>query len=227
MVRLRSTLRRSLGFLTLLLPWTARRWVLEHAFGYRIHPTSRIGFSWVFPRDSLEMEAHAFIGHLTVCRGPDRVHIGPHARIGNANWITGYPRGASRDVFVHSRAPQLILEQHAAITNRHYIDCTDAIVLEQFSLVAGVRSVMLTHSVDLKAGQQACAPIYIGAYCHVGTNCILLPGTSLPPYSALGANSLLNRSLTTSYRLYAGSPARDCGEFEQDAGWFLRETGVL
>lgn len=227
MVRLESTLKLSLSLFTLFLPWTARRWMLERAFGYQLHPTSRLGFSWVFPRESLVMGEYASIGHFTVCRGPDRVHIGPHARIGNANWITGYPRTASRQVFEHSRAPQLILGQHAAITNRHYIDCTDAIVLEQFALIAGVRSVLLTHSIDLQAGRQACGPIHIGAYCHVGTNCILLPRTSLPGYSILGANSLLNRRLTTSFRLYAGSPARDRGEVDQGAGWFVREKGVL
>lgn len=219
-----ATLRGSLGFLSILLPWSLRRWVLKRAFGYRIHPTSRIGFSWIFPSKFLEMEEYAYIRHFTVCRGLDRVHIGPHAGIGNANWITGYPRGTGSPLFEDQpdRACELVLKNHAAITARHYIDCTDAIVLEQFSLVAGIRSVLLTHSVDLRRGKQACAAIRIGAYSHVGTNCILLPGASLPDFSVLGANSLLTTQFTESYRLYAGSPARERGGFDEGAGWFTR-----
>ncbi len=34
-----------LKFLTLLLPWRLRRWVLNTAFGYKLHPKSRIGLA--------------------------------------------------------------------------------------------------------------------------------------------------------------------------------------
>ena len=35
---------------TILLPWSIRRRVLIAAFGYDLHETSFIGFSWIFPR---------------------------------------------------------------------------------------------------------------------------------------------------------------------------------
>lgn len=218
-------LRTLVALVSLVLPWSVRRWVLEHTFGYRIHPTSWIGFSWVFPR-KLELEEHALIRHLTVCRGLDRLHVGPYARIGNANWILGYPSDAPTPPFDEQpdRVPELVLDEHASITTRHYIDCTDSVTLGRFSLIAGVRSVLFTHSIDLDRGKQACAPIQLGAYCQVGTNSVLLPGSSLPDFSALGANSLLNKRFDVPYRLYAGSPARETGELRTDAEWFLRTT---
>ncbi len=106
------------------------------------------------------------------------------ARIGRGNWITGFPLGGTRH-FLHEpdRAPELHVGTHAAITNRHLIDCTNRVHLGAFSTFAGFRSQILTHSIDLGSCRQSSAPVRIGRYCFVGTGCTLLAASSLPDFS--------------------------------------------
>jgi acetyltransferase-like isoleucine patch superfamily enzyme len=196
-------------------------------YGYRLHETSRIGWAWVFPR-TLVMGPGASIGHLTVVKGLDQLSLGDHASIGRLNWITAYPANKPPH-FTHraSRSPQLVLGEHAAITNRHIIDCTEDVSIGRFSTVAGFRSQILTHSIDLVACRQDAMPISIGDYCFVGTACTILGGSRLPDYCVLGAHALLNRSYGETLRLYAGVPAKEVATLTQDMKYFLRTEGFV
>ena len=216
-----------LRFLSLLLPWTLRRALLEKQFGYSIHPTSRIGFAWIFPRQ-LVMEEGSRIGHLNVCKNIDLFHLGAHAVVGQLNWITGFPSGPSRH-FAHQpdRQPELILERHAGISSRHLIDCTARVRIGAFATVAGFRSQLLTHSIDLTAGRQTAEPIDIGEYCFTGTNSVMLGGSALPHHSVLGAQSLLNKKWEEPYRLYAGVPAKPIKELPPEMEYFRRTEGFV
>ena len=216
-----------LGFLSLLLPWTLRRSLLEKQFGYSIHPSSRIGFAWIFPR-RLVMEAGARIGHLSVCKNIDLLHLGEHAIVGQLNWITGFPSGQSRH-FAHQpdRRPQLIVERHAGISSRHLIDCTASVRIGAFATIGGFRSQLLTHSIDFNAGRQTAEPIDIGDYSFTGTNSVMLGGSVLPHHSVLGAQSLLNKKWDEAYRLYAGVPARPVKELSPELEYFRRTEGFV
>jgi hypothetical protein len=216
-----------LRFLSLLLPWTLRRSLLEKQFGYSIHPTSRIGLAWIFPR-RLVMEEGSRIGHLNFCKNIDLFHLGAHAVVGQLNWITGFPSGPSRH-FAHQadRLPELILETHAGISSRHLIDCTARVRIGAFATIAGFRSQLLTHSIDLAAGRQTAEPIDIGEYCFTGTNSIMLGGSALPHHSVLGAQSLLNKKWEEPYRLYAGVPAKPIKELPPEMEYFRRTEGFV
>lgn len=216
-----------LRLISIILPWELRRRLLEKQFGYQIHPTSYIGFSWICAR-RLIMEENSRIGHLTVCREIDLLQLGANSIIGQLNWITGFPTGKSRH-FAHQtdRRPELILAPHAGISSRHMIDCTARIRIGAFATVAGFRSQLLTHSIDLAAGRQSSEPIEIGEYCFVGTNCVILGGCSLPHHSVLGAKSLLNESYANPYQLYAGVPAKPVKELSGDLQYFRRKEGFV
>ena len=224
---MRSKLRMLVSLLTLPLPWFLRRVLLQLCCGYRLHPTSRIGLSVVCP-DELVMEEHASIGHLTVCKGLRRLHMGAHSIIGRGNWISGFP-SANKTFFAHQndRVPELILGAQSAITHRHIIDCTNAVHIGAFTTVAGYRSQILTHSIDLMDCRQSSAPVTIGDYCFVGTDCVLLGGSVLPSYSALGAKSLLNKAHTETHSLYAGVPARAVKSLEPELKYFQRDVGFV
>ena len=143
-----------LMFLSLLLPWEARRRFLERQFGYTIHPLSRIGFAWILPRQ-LIMEEGASIGHLTLCKNISLLHLKTHSSIGNGNWITGFPLGPSPHFAEETdRQPQLIVGEHSAITHRHLIDCTNSVTIGKFTTFAGFRSQILTHTIDLERNRQ-------------------------------------------------------------------------
>jgi acetyltransferase-like isoleucine patch superfamily enzyme len=216
-----------LGFLSLLLPWGLRRSLLERQFGYSIHPSSRIGFAWIFPR-RLVMEEGSRIGHLTLCKNIDLLHVGAHAIIGQLNWITGFPSGPSRH-FTHQpdRRPELIVERHAGISSRHLIDCTARVHIGAFATIGGFRSQLLTHSIDFAAGRQSAEPIEIGEYCFTGTNSVVLGGSILPHHSVLGAQSLLNKKWDEPYRLYAGVPAKPVKELSPEMEYFRRTEGFV
>jgi acetyltransferase-like isoleucine patch superfamily enzyme len=220
-------MNKLLLFLSLLLPWEARRRFLERQFGYTIHPMSRIGFSWILPQ-RLIVEEHATIGHLTLCKNIALLHLKAHASIGNGNWITGFPLGNSRHFAQESdRQPRLIVGEHSAITHRHLIDCTNSVTIGKFTTFAGYGSQILTHSIDLAQNRQASAPVRVGDYCFVGTNSVLLSGSALPDYCVLGAKSLLNKSFTDTHQLYAGVPARGVQSLSADLAYFRRTEGFV
>jgi acetyltransferase-like isoleucine patch superfamily enzyme len=220
-------MRTLLMFFSLLLPWALRRVLLEKLFGYSIHPSSRIGFAWVLPR-KLIMEEGSRIGHLTFCKNINLLHLGAHAMIGQLNWITGFPSGPSLH-FAHQpdRRPELIVENHAAITSRHFIDCTAQVRIGAFATVGGFRSQLLTHSIDFARNRQTAEPIDIGEYCFTGTNSVVLGGGTLPHHSILGAQSLLNKKWDEAYRLYAGVPAKPVKELSAEMEYFRRTEGFV
>jgi acetyltransferase-like isoleucine patch superfamily enzyme len=214
-------------FISVLLPWTMRRRFLEKQFGFTIHSSCRIGCAWVFP-EQLIMEEGATIGHLTLCKNISLLHLKAHSSVGRGNWITGFPRGSSRHFGEETeRRPQLILGEHSAITHRHLIDCTNSVTIGRFTTFAGFQSQILTHSIDLERNRQASAPVRIGDYCFVGTNCVLLGGSVLPDYCVLGAKSLLNKSFTETHQLYAGVPAKAVQPLSPDLPYFRRTEGFV
>lgn len=214
-------------FLSLFLPWTMRRPFLERQFGYKIHPTCRIGFSCVFP-SRLIMEEGSRIEHLTVCKNIDLLHLKPHSSIGRANWITGFPLTPSPHFADEKdRRPELIVGEHSAITHRHFIDCTNSVVIGRFTTMAGFQSQILTHSIDLEKNRQTSMPVRVGDYCFLGTNCVLLGGSSLPDYAVLGAKSLLNKSFVESHQLYGGVPAQPIKKLSPDLQYFRRTEGFV
>jgi serine acetyltransferase len=220
-------MKRLIMLVSIILPWTLRRWLLRAVFGYQIDPTARIGLAWVLPK-KLIMERNSKIDHFTVCKGMDLISLSEYASVGRANWITAFPKDLT-DHFQHQkdRQPALVVGAHAAITSRHLIDCTDTVEIGEFSILAGFRSQILTHSIDMKESIQSCAKVSIGRYCFVGTNSVLLSGSSLPDFSILGAQSLLNRQYSETYTLYAGVPAKAVKTLDKSDRYFSRTKGFV
>ncbi len=117
--------------------------------------------------------------------------------------------------------------EHSAITNQHLIDCTSEVSIGAFATFGGFRSQILTHSIDITASRESSAPVSIGSYAFVGTDCVLLGGSSLPDYSVLGAKSLLNKKYSDTFWLYAGIPARPVKQLATDLRYFTRATGYV
>lgn len=216
-----------LRFLLVLLPWPLRRRCLGAWCGYEIDATAWIGLAWVFPQ-KLVMGPGSRIGHGTVCVHLDEVRLEDRARVGRLNWITGFP-GRGGGCFTHQpgRVSRLRMERQAAITNRHLIDCTSEVSVGAFATVAGFRSQLLSHSIDLARNRQDSAPIEIGERCFVGTGCIVLGGARLPACSVLGAGSVLNKAHEETHTLYAGQPARAVKALDPEARYFKRERGYV
>lgn len=212
--------------LLLLIPWIVRRHLLILFFNYEIHPSARIGFSWVFP-DKLFMGENSSIGHLNVVKGLSSLVLKDHALINRLNWITGHPIGCKLYFKCNkNRSPDLEIGEHAAITNRHLIDCTDRIEIGKYSIIAGFRSQLLTHGIDFSESAQKSSPIKIGQYCFIGTSSVLLKGTVIPDFSVVGAMSLVNKKHSEEWTLYAGVPAVNKATLDSSLAWFKRSVGT-
>ena len=219
-----------LSLLIIPMPWFVKRRVYKLFFNYELHPTSRIGLSWILV-DKLSLGQSAKIGSLNVIKGLNQLQMAESSSIGNLNWISAFPLNTISPHFQHEadhRIPDLVLGEHTAITNRHLLDCTNRIEIKRFTTFAGFKSTVLTHSIDLKACRQSSKPITIGEYCFIGTGCILLGGAIIPDYSVLAAGSTIHKSMDYTYALYGGSPAKFIKSLEtDDLQYFKRTTGFI
>jgi acetyltransferase-like isoleucine patch superfamily enzyme len=215
------------NLLVSVLPWPLRRWVLVNFYGYKIGPGARIGWAYVFPR-RLVMGPGASVGHFTVVKGLEELRLGEKAEIGRLNWISANLLGEGPHFGSEKeRDPRLIVGDHGAITNRHLIDCSNRVEIGRFSIVAGFRSQILTHGIDVAENRQTSAPVRVGEYCFVGTACLLLKGAILPDCSVLAAGSVLIGPETQTGCLYAGVPAQRKKQIPADAAYFLRKEGFV
>jgi acetyltransferase-like isoleucine patch superfamily enzyme len=210
-----------------LLPWSMKRWLLQKRFGYKIHPSARIGAAWVYPKH-LNMGKEARIDHFTVVLHLDSIELGDHSTVGRSNWITGHPASSEKH-FTHQkeRRSALVIGEHAAITKHHYLDCTNEICIGRFTTIAGHHSELLTHSIDVIAGRQDSKPITIGEYCFIGTRCTILGGARLPGQCVLAAGAVLTKAYDESFRVYGGVPARCLKEIPKEARYFHRTEGFV
>lgn len=213
--------------LLMFLPWWLRRSALRLLFGYEIDPSARIGFSLISV-GKLRMGPGARIGHLTRVKGLVELSIGEGAELGNLNWVTAvhsnHPVHFAAD---EERNPSLVIERHAAITHRHLIDCTDRVVVGEYSTVAGWRSQILTHAIDVRLSRQSAESVSIGRYCFVGTGVVILKGACLPDYSILSAGSVLAATMSDSFMLYSGVPAVAIKPLDRTSRYFHRTQGFV
>ena len=212
-------------FIIVILPWSIKRRLLVAVFGYDIHEHAYIGLSWVFPK-RLTLETGANISHFTFFRRIEEVHLLSLSRIGAFVFVTGFPKGVgghfAREV---DRLMSLKIGRESHITSRHLIDCTNSVEIGDYSTIAGYRTQVLTHSIDLEVPMQKSAPVKIGNYCFISTATIILPGVKIPDYCIVAAGSVVTKSFSLSYGLYAGVPARLVKNLSEDYGYFVRKAG--
>ncbi len=227
----------------MILPWRLKR-LLYRLQGHDVHETARVGPSLVVVEhlrlgpgarigpgnlimvDRLELDAGAEIRQLNAIRHCELVQLGEAAVIGGLNMVNGTGRD-SKYLQGVERTPALVLGDHSCITYGHFLDTSDTIRLGAYAGVAGWGSQLLSHALDVHTAAQYTAPVELGEYAMAATAAVILPGSYLPPYSMLGANSLLNRRFEDPYRLYGGTPAKEVAQLDPDIDWFTREVGEI
>jgi acetyltransferase-like isoleucine patch superfamily enzyme len=189
----------------IFLPWQLRRYIGRRVFGWEIDPTAYIGRSLIMVRQ-LSMGPDSNIGSLNLIRGLDELRLEKGAAIATRNWIFAHP--IAEQVFDSpDRRPSLLLGEWAKITNGHIIDCTDRVEFGDHAALAGFRSQILTHSLDLVRDVQVTAPVELGERCAVMSGCMLLAGTRVPARSIVSAGSVITTKLTKEHTFYRGNPA--------------------
>ena len=215
-------MKKIINLLIVFLPWTIRRYVLNKFYHYKIHPTARIGLSYIYPKQ-LIMGEGARIGHLNVAIHLELIQMDKNCSISQKNWITGFPlSNKSNFQDFPDRKPYLIMKEDSSITKQHHIDCTDMVIVGEFTTIAGYGTQILSHSFSLEKNSQACAPIQIGHHCWVSTRSVVLPGSVLPSQSVLGAGAVLQKKYTESFVLYGGVPAKYIKKMDETYEFFHR-----
>lgn len=208
----------------MFIPWWLRRKLLVWRYGYEIDSTARIGKSIIIPH-KLKMRAKSRIHSGVICKGIDLLEMGEDSGIASFTYITGFSTTDKRWYkHIPDRRCELVLGKSAGITSRHFVDCNGGVYIGDFTTVAGIRTQILTHSIDVYNNRQDAKPVTIGRYCFLGTGCILLPGCELPDYSILGAGSVLTKKLDRAGCLYAGSPAKFVKELDVEKIPYFHRT---
>ena len=121
----------------------------------------------------------------------------------------------------------LSLGHLAAITNRHYLDCSGQIILHDRAGVGGIKSIFQSHEIDLEQNATTVGVIVVGVNAMTGTACTVLKDARLPDRSVLGAGSLLAKTRAGAempeQSLYAGVPARAVRHID-DLNWWRRDN---
>jgi UDP-3-O-[3-hydroxymyristoyl] glucosamine N-acyltransferase len=196
--------------------------LLNTLFGWQVDRSARIGLSLFVGVRRVRLGPRARIGHFTVFRDLNYLELGTDSTIGQWNWIT-----AARELLAASGgdgAGALVIGPHSAITSRHYLDCTGGVRVGAFTTIAGVRSTILTHQVDVYESRQVRLPVRIGEYCFVGSDVRIAAGSAIANGCAIAMGSVVAGALEEPGTLYGGVPARPIKELGE-AAYLGRRTG--
>jgi hypothetical protein len=184
-----------------------------------------MGFSLVLA-EKVILEEGARVRHFNLVMPIGLLHLHSHASIGFYNRVIGSQRGPA---FPNEpdRVSALIIEEQAALTRYHIIDCSNTVQIGRFATFAGYRSQILTHSPVFATASQATRPVRIGAYSFIGTGCILLYGAEVPDHSIVSAGSVFSTKGGPSYHIYSGNPAKPVKALPKDYAYFTRTIGRL
>lgn len=221
----RRVLKAAAMLPTLIMPWPLKRHYLRHVFGWKLHRKSRIGFAIVLA-DKVVMEEGAWIGHFNLVMTIGLLHLHRHSSLGFYNRVVGTQRGGGYPN-QQDRLSALIIEEHSSVTRSHIIDCTNTVRIGSFTIFAGFRSQILTHSPDFACSSQTTRPVKIGSRCFIGTGSIVLQGSRIPDCSIISAGSVFSGDGGPTHHIYAGSPAQPVKSLPSDYDYFNRKVGRL
>ena len=207
------------------MPQGLKRLVMVRLLGARIHRSATIGLS-IVDSDALDMGPGSRIGHFTVFRGLRQIRLGTGAHVGNFNWITA-------SLMFQSQASEssehgcFTLNRESAVTSRHYVDCSGGVSIGEYTTVAGVRSTILSHQIDLAEGVQTSKATRVGDFCFVSSNVCLTPGSSVPDRSVVAMGAVVVGDLAPAGALYGGVPARVLRSSVDTDKYFRRTRGFV
>ena len=215
-------MRFAVTLLMIVLPQSAKRWVGRRFLGWDIHPTAHVGRSLIMVKH-LTMGPESFIGPFNVIRDLEHLTKGRGANIASRHWIIGipldsaiYPQGRKRD-------PSLIMGDWAMITVAHDIDCADRVELKDHAVIAGFKSSILTHSLNLVSDKFVTGKVELGERAVLMSNCTMQTGTRIPARSIVSAGSVVNTRLKAEQTFYRGNPAEAVRELPDTLGFYRRE----
>lgn len=202
--------RLFLGGIGLVLPASrTKNRVLSMFRGVEIERSAYIGHTLLIRTESIRLAAGARIGHLNLVRGLKELRLDSTSSLGSLNTVSS--GGAYSKWPDDGRRARLVLAAESVVTNRHYLDCSGGISIGTFTVLAGCRTTVLTHEIDLDHNRPILRPVTIGARCFLGSNLSVVSGTTIADNIVVAMGAVTKGLLGEAGQLYAGVPARPMG----------------
>lgn len=218
--------RRSVLFAAgaILPPSRLKNRFLNIFSGVSVHRSAIVGHVLVYNTDRLVLGPRARLGNLTVIRNLLELRLGECSTIGTLNLITSAPAFNSLpDDGVRGR---LLVGRESAVTSRHYFDCSGGVSIGAFSVIAGCRSTILTHQVDLESNRQVIMPVSVGERCFISSNVSVVPGAACADRIVVAMGAVVKGDLDLVGQLYGGVPAKALGPARNE-GFVGRDQGAV
>ena len=215
-------MRLALAYVFALVPMSLKRVIAKYLYRWDIHPTAYIGPSVLTVRN-VSMGPGASIGGRNVITNLDELRLEEGATIGSGNMIKGWWDHPTQKL--PGRNPSVYLDEHSLIASYHYIDCVDSLQLGRHAAIAGFRSTVLTHTIDLVRDKYVAGSVVLGEYAIAMSGCLLSAGTKIPARSVVAAGSVVSGKLTDELTFYRGNPAEAVRPLPERLAFFHRGEG--
>lgn len=199
--------------------------LLRAVLGWEVPPTARVGLCLFVRVGRVALGSGACLASFSVYRDLELLAIGNDSGIGHWNYVTAARelRTPALKATPGTSAGSFVMDDHAVITSRHYIDCSGGVSVGAYTVMAGVRSTVISHEVDVARSEQTIAAVRIGGHSLIGSNVAIVPGARIPDGSLIAMGSVVSGELSASETLYAGVPARPIRALGP-AAFFRRQT---
>lgn len=203
-----SSMRDKLLLLAGLLPaGKPKNWLLSRFAGVAVHSSARIRPSLWLRVIEVDISRGTRTGIGCVFKDLRGLVLAEGAAIGQFVLVSASPDFA-RVLPDDGLAGRLLLDSGAAVTNRHQLDCSGGIRIGRMASLAGARSTVLTHQIDLQNNRQVRRAVTIGARCFIGSDCRFVAGACVADRSVVAMGSVVTGVLAQPGMLYGGVPAR-------------------
>ena len=212
-------MRLAFAYVFAFVPMSLKRIIARRIYHWDIHPSAYIGPSVLTVR-KVRMGPGASIGGRNVITNLDELRMDEGATIGSGNMIKGW--WDHPDQKLPERNPSVYLAEHAQIASYHYIDCVDSLELGRHAAIAGFRSTVLTHTIDLVRDRYVAGSVVLGDHAVAMSGCLLSAGSRIPARSVVGAGSVVSTKLTEELTFYRGNPAEAVRSLPERLAFFHR-----
>lgn len=186
----RSKFKIAVALIVVLLPAPLRRGLLGALPGYSIHPTARLGRSFILA-DEFEMGPGSSMGHLNIVKDVRRFVLGAGARIDNGNHFFG-------GLGLYAHWPRTFeAEESAHVTSRHFVDLGGSVHLGAGTCLSGRGTQIWSHSFHGASQCRGVKPleVRVGADTFIGAASVLV-GCTIPAGSSLAAGTVFTERIT-------------------------------
>ncbi|UAY53388.1 acyltransferase [Ferruginibacter albus] len=100
----------------------------------------------------------------------------------------------------------------------NYIEASNGVTIDDYTnLAPNVGIISANHNLIDNSITDKAKPIYIGRFCWIGMNAVILPEVHLGDFTIVGAGAVVTKSFPEGYCVIAGNPAQIINQLDKTA----------